>query len=905
MNVGEFLGDVFPADFSIFEGTAVFEARRPRLVDLYSRRLQLCRQRIQEWHRAGASGREIVGALTATSDALLRALLAEVTAVPGIPSAKGNGFALIAIGGYGRGELNPRSDVDLMFCHGSQSRETATVIAERMLYLLWDMGVDVASCVRTCDDCLELSRKDLTIRTSLLDSRFLAGDPHFFHQYEKSVVDFARRCDGDAFIRDKLAESEARQRKYGSSVYLLEPNIKEGKGGLRELHTALWVAKVKYKIGRPNELIRKGIIAEKEMADIDDAFDYLWRIRNELHFLLHRKSDQIQFAHQEKIAHFLGYRDQRHALAVEQFMKDYYTHAAHVVEIATALIARATDLAEPPKTFFGLRRPRHLDEHFYILQGVLRTSRPENCADNPLLMLQAFRHMQHQEVELSYQLQEIIRDHGRKINDRVRRLREVGRLFLEILRSPKGVTRVLREMHRLHFLHHLIPEFAGIFCMVQHDAYHIYTVDIHSLFAVEELCRLWNGDYGGQCPLLTEVAGQIEKRELLLLAALLHDVGKGEGAGHAEKGAKMVPTIARRLGLGKEDSQRLEFLVRHHLAMAHIAQRRDLNDEKMIYDFADLMGMSENLRMLFLLTFADLKAVGPDVWTPWKGYLLSELYRKTFHVLEKGDFSQEKRSEKVQHRKRQVVEILTGEFAERFVKEELKKLETRYFLEHSAVEIGHHLRVLFRSGERSLVMKEDPVAGTNHNRLIISTLDVPGLFSKITGVLAAARVNILGAQIYTLKDGVALDILQVDDGNGRPITNPDKWMRIETTLTAVIEGRRQVSELVAKSRTAGAYCRLQPPRRYPDRVEIDNEISTHYTVIDVYTRDRAGLLYDITQTLAGMNLTIGVAKISTKVDQVADTFYVKDIFAAKITRPEKLTEIRQRLLAAVGGDDGT
>ncbi|NLC70206.1 MAG: [protein-PII] uridylyltransferase [Desulfuromonadaceae bacterium] len=901
MNIADLLGDVFSENCPCGGGTATFEKRRTRILAEYNRRLEFCRERIQAWHRAGGGGREVVRALTETTDTLLRALLMEVS--PGRQERdKASGLALIAIGGYGRGELNPRSDIDLMFCHDSRNRETALVIAERMLYLLWDMGLDVASCVRTCEDCLELSRQDLTIRTSLLDSRFLDGDPLHFRYYEKKVMEPIRRFDGAGFIRDKLAESEARQRKYGSSVYLLEPNIKEGKGGLRELHTALWVAKVKYKIRSGNELVHKGIVSETELADIEGAFDYLWHIRNELHYLLRRKSDQIQFAHQERIAHFLGYRDQKHALAVEQFMKDYYTRAAHVVDITSALVAKATDLADPPKTLFGLRRPRHLDEHFYVLHGVLRTSRPEAFSGNPLLMLQAFRHSQHQDVELSFQLQEIIRDHVAQINDRGRRSREMGRLFLDILRAPRGVAKILREMHRLHFLHHFIPEFGGIFCMVQHDAYHIYTVDIHSLFSVEELVRLWRGEYAEQQPLLTEVAGQIEKRELLLLAALLHDVGKGEGSGHAEKGAEMIPTIARRLGLGREDAQRLEFLVRNHLLMAHIAQRRDLNDEKMIHDFAGLMGMSENLKMLYLLTFADLKAVGPDVWTPWKGLLLSELYRKTFSVLEKGNFPHEKRSEKVQHRKRQVVEMLADEFGERSVREELKQLETRYFLEHGAGEIGNHLRVLFSRGERSLAMRADPVPGTNHTRLIISTLDVPGLFSKIAGVLAAGRINILGAQIYTLKNGVALDILQVDGGNGRPVSNPEKWARIEKRLATVIEGREQVDALVAKSRAAAACCPLLPPRRHPDRVEIDNEVSEHYTVLDVYTRDRVGLLYDITRTLSEMNLTIGVSKISTKVDQVADTFYVKDIFGSKITQAEKLAELEKRVLAAVGYD---
>ncbi|MBN1142418.1 MAG: [protein-PII] uridylyltransferase [Deltaproteobacteria bacterium] len=897
MNVAELLDGVFPGSGAPLAATEPFEQRRQRLLDDYGRRLEICRERIQAWHRCGASGREVVGALTKTTDALIRSLFREVSPRPPEPP----GISLIALGGYGRGELNPRSDIDLMFCHDRRRRTASEEIAQRILYLLWDLGFDVGSSVRTCEDCLEMSRQDLTIRTSLLDSRFLAGDPGFFKEYERIVLVQVGSIDSRQFVRDKLAESETRQRKFGSSVYLLEPNIKEGKGGLRELHTAFWVAKVHYKVRSPHELIHKGVLSERGLMEIEAAFDYLWRIRNELHYLRQRKCDQLQFPDQERISKFLGYQDRKNALAVEQFMRDYYTHAAHVIELAAALTASAADLPQGLKFRFGFRTPRPLDEYFFVQQGELRAFRGEVFSENPVLLLQAFRHSQHQGVKLSFQLEKIVRDQVDRITDRWRRSREMGRLFLEILRAPKGVSETLREMHRLHFLHHFIPEMANIFCMVQHDAYHIYTVDIHSLFAVEELARLWRGDYAGVYPFLTEVSKGVEKRELLLLAALLHDVGKGEGSNHAEKGARMIPTIARRLGLGKEDGRRLEFLVRHHLLMAHIAQRRDLNDGKMIQDFARLMGMSENLKMLFLLTFADLKAVGPEVWTPWKSYLLAELYEKAFNILEKGDFFQEKNSEKVLLRKRRVLEILAEEFGERAVKEALKYLETRYFLGHGTTEITAHLRVLLSRGEKTLAMKAEPVPGTEQTRLILSTLDLPGLFSMIAGVLAAVRINILGAHIYTLGNGVALDILQVD-GGGRAIEDPRKLERVQANLTAALEGRVRVEDLVAKSRTGHGSFQPAVPQRFPDRIEIDNDVSTHYTVVDIYAHDRVGLLYDITRTLAAMNLSIGVSRISTKVDQAADTFYVKDIFGHKITLPEKLAELKEKLLTVLGGE---
>jgi len=473
--------------------------------------------------------------------------------------------------------------------------------------------------------------------------------------------------------------------------------------------------------------------------------------------------------------------------------------------------------------------------------------------------------------------------------------------FLEILRNPLRVAETLRDMHHLQFLNHFIPEFGHIYCKVQHDAYHIYTVDIHSLFAIEEIVKLWRGDYRDKKPLLTKIANDIEKRDLMLLAVLFHDIGKGGGKDHCNKGADMIPTIARRLGLGKEDSQRLEFLVRSHLLMTHISQRRDLHDDKLIVQFARGMGMSENLKMLYLLTFADIKAVGPDVWSEWKGLLLQELYEKTYEVLERGDFRLERRSEKVRNRKRKVVELLEEEFGERTVKDVLKTMGTRYLLSHRSAEIVEHIRLLLSRGDRTLVMKIEHEPQGQYSQLTISTVDIPGLFSKITGVMAANGINILGAQIFTQGNGVALDTLQVRSPSGEVITDPEKWQRVEEDLISVIEGRARVDDLVMK-RHRPSLLTGRPMPRSPNRVEIDNEVSDEYTVIDIYAHDKVGLLYQITKALKELGLYIGVSKISTKVDQAADTFYVQDIFGQKITLAEKLDEIRSRLLESLEAD---
>ena len=873
-----------------------YEERRARLLEASRRFLDHHLDQIRERHCGGESGRRIVGSLTSMADTLIRNLYRSVSA--DLPGAGLGSCTLIALGGYGRGELNPRSDIDLMFYYSGKDRPYAEKISERMLYLLWDLGLEVGYSVRTEKDCLEMADKDITARTALLDSRYLVGDETLFQIYERSVMTAILGRNTQRFIKEKLEENRRRLQKYGSSVFLLEPNIKEGEGGLRDLHTALWIAQVKFKARSLRDLIIKGVMTEQEGANFEAALDYLWRIRNELHFLSPRKNEQINFEQQEKIAAFLGYQDNRKAPAVEQFMQDYYSHATQVEHMASLLITKATQQEESGLGLFGYLKRRAVAEGFYILRGELRLTRDDLFEKNPAAMMEAFQLAQHHGVKLAVPLKGLIRDNLHRINDRIRRSRTMSEGFLEILRQPRGLGRILRDMHHLQFLNRFMPEFERIYCKVQHDAYHIYTVDIHTLFAMEEIAKLWLGEYREKKPLLTQVANDIEKKELLLLAVMLHDIGKGEGKDHSNKGADMVPTIARRLGLNKEDSLRLEFLVRNHLKMAHISQRRDLHDDKLIIQFARSMEMSENLKMLFLLTFADIKAVGPDVWSEWKGLLLQELYEKAYEVLERGNFQLEKRSEKLRNRRRKVVERLSDEFDSRQVKELVATLGTRYLMSYRSQGIAEHLRVLLGRGEKTVALRVEQVAEADYTQVTITTVDIPGLFSKIAGVMAANGINILGAQIFTTGNGIALDILQVLSAGGERITSADKWARFEDDLTAVIEGRARVDDLV-KKRHRPSYLSERPLPRHPNRVEIDNEISAEYTVIDLFARDQVGLLYRITRTLKELGLYIGVSKISTKVDQVTDTFYVQDIFGQKVMAEEKLREVRDQLVACL------
>lgn len=871
-----------------------FDDRREATLKAAGLYLQSNWERIKALSDGGESGRAVVGMLTSMFDRLNAHLY--LAATSDLDPDRVAGCALIALGGYGRAEMNPRSDLDLMFYDRDSARETAKVIADRMLYLLWDLNLDIGYSVRSADDCLEES-KDSTVRTSLLDARLIAGEDGVFDDFRKTVLSHVVNYNSQAFIQLKLEENEIRKRKYGSSVYLLEPNLKEGEGGLRELQDALWIARVKFKASGLKELLIKGVMTENDVNEYLDALDYLWKIRNFLHFSGQRKSDQLSFDLQRELAVFFGYKKNSKSSAVERFMQDYYSQAIRVEHLASKMILHSTkQYSAQQNHLFKFLSRRNLEDGFYILRGELRARDEKAILADPALMMVAFELAQRHDVTICLELKKLIRENLALINDKVRRSRRINESFLAILKHGKNVGRTLRKMHHLMFLNAFIPEFDNIYCKVQFDLYHIYTVDIHSIFAVEHIEKLWAGEYAEDLPLLTDVARSIEKPELLLLAILFHDIGKGSGKDHSARGAEMMPRIARRLRLNREDSIRLQFLVLHHLKMVHMSQRRDLQDMKMIAQFAELMGMSETLRMLYLLSFADLKAVGPDVWTEWKGNLLKELYEKTYDVLEKKDFYLEKRSEKVRNRKRKIRAALLEEYPEKKVGNAISSLNMRYLMSYRSHEIIPHLQLAMERGKKTLAMKIEHNENAGYTEVTLSTLDCPGLFSYIAGVMAAHAINILGAQIHTRKDGSVLDILQVNSPVGGVVDKAYKWERFERDLCAVIEGRVRVDALIEKCRTPSYLTDTKKQTRRPNKVEFDNEVSDRYTVIDIFARDRVGLLYEITDTLNDLGLYIAVSKISTKVDQAADVFYVNDIFGQKIVDPVKIEEIRTRLL---------
>ncbi|HBA89250.1 MAG TPA: [protein-PII] uridylyltransferase [Geobacter sp.] len=875
-----------------------FEEKRGAYLAAAREFLEHFREESKRGHREGEDGISVVQSITAMTDALVTRLFTALS--DDLQMHKTGQLALVAVGGYGRRELNPYSDLDLLFLYSGKETKVVEEAANRLLYFLWDLRLDVGYSVRTLSDCVEMAGNDVTVKTALLDSRFLTGSEHLFRDLKKLMVTQVLAKRSDSFITEKLDELKKRREKYGSSVYILEPNIKEGEGCLRDLHTAMWVAKIKYKVDEPRELVIKGVLSEDELGMYYSSLNYLWRIRNELHYLAGRKNDQLTFETQTSMARFFGYEDRGKTLAVEQFMQDFYLHANRVEHFSSLLITKCSQRDDSARKILGYFTRRPVGEGFYVMKGELVVPDESVIAKDPTRLMKIFEHAQKQGVTIALGTKTLIRENLDLVNDKFRRSKEANASFFKILQSDKGVYETLQQMHHLGFLNRFIPEFERIYCKVQHDVYHIYTVDTHTLFAMDEITKLWGGVHRDDLPLLTQLALEVDKRWLLLLAVMLHDVGKGGGGGHAEIGAELSKTIARRMGLTKEDAERLQFLVRNHLLLAHIAQRRDLHDERMIIQFARQMEKSENLKMLYLLTYADIKAVGPDVWSEWKGLLLQELYEKAFQVLERGDFKLEASGDRVRRVKRTVFDLLADDYPGQLIKDELQALTTRHVLSYSPDVIAGHIRVLLTLPQQLLVLKLSHETERGYTNCTVCTYDVPGLFSMITGVMAANGMNILGAQIHTNTNEKVLDILQVNSPQGFVITEESRWARFESDLRQVLEGKVKVSTLVAKRHRPSILTEKAKPIA-PARVEIDNEVSSDYTVIDIYAHDKVGLLYSITSTLTRLGLYIGVSKISTKVDQVADVFYVKNIFGQKLSDPAKLEEIRRELLAAVDG----
>lgn len=859
--------------------------------------VQRARSLLLERHRAGAGGYEIVSAYTTIMDHLIRCLFEQASQdyINRYPSLNQR-CTLVAQGGYGRRELNPYSDIDLLFLHTWKVTPYVESVAERLLYTLWDAGLEVGHATRSVAECVRLASKDMKVKTALLDARHLCGDDGLYGEFEKAVEEQLVRKNEERFIREKLEETRLRHERYGGSVYLLEPDVKEGEGALRDIHTALWIARVKLKVKQIDALAPEGVLPPKDLAELKTAQDFLWRVRNELHFVSGKHQDQLTFEEQEKVAVVLGFKDDGVTKGVEAFMRSYYLHASQVSHLSSLIIHRVTESSEPshPK---GRPAGREIRQGVRVSRGALWISDPGILAADPENLMTVFADAQRQHAEIDHTTRELIREQLKVIDERFRRSTVINTVFIQILRWKERVYETLTEMHRCGVLGAFIPEFGRLLCMAQHDLYHIYTVDQHSLRLIMELERLRAGECREALPLLTQLVREVERIEILYLGLAFHDIGKGYGGGHSEIGSQVARRIARRMRLNVDDTAQLEFLVRRHLLLAHTAFRRDLEDEKTIIDFARTVGNVSNLKMLYLLTYADMKAVGPDVWNNWKGSLLEDLYVQALRVLEgleKGEFQKEDRRSRIRRIQARLRRRLSRQFGPEKIRHFFESMPERYFLATPEEQIPAHFELMeqFRGQAYLSIVQHFPER--EYSEMVVCAEDRPGLFARITGVFAALGMDILSARITTRKDGLILDVFRISHA-GRPdvVMDSEKWSRLRAVLERVLMGSIDVARLVEDSGRPSLFRRRAP--KVPTLIQIDNGASDEFSVIEIYTQDRIGVLFAITHAIHQLGLSIHLAKISTNVDQVADVFYVTDGEGRKIHEKERLEIVRDTL----------
>ncbi len=879
---------------TVYDSPPALADRRRRLrLDLLRQHLAFGYHSLKVRHVGGASGQESVQAYAGFIDDFLRQLFrisVEDCRRTGLDPAR---LVLAALGGYGRGELHPSSDIDIMVIYEGEMTPSVQRITQEILYTLWDLGLQVGHSCRSLPDCLAIARTDFPSRTSMQEARYLAGDKRLFQRFQKVLRENLYRKNFAQFLETTLAEREQRYRKYGASPYIGEPNVKESAGGLRDIHTAMWLASSKFGARTLQELADKGLINDRERGAADDALTFLWRVRNEIHFLSVHKNDVLARDLQLQIAKNLGYVDDHDVLGVEKFMHEYYLHARVIHRVSRRLIARCQETLGGRGSAARRLRQEALADGLLVFNGRLHLAEGVMRAfhQDPIRLMRVFWHMHRTRAELSIDLERAIEDSLRLVDDAFRRSSEARDLFLAICRNWGRVAQTLNEMHELGVLGLYLPEFGALTCLVQYDVYHKYTADRHSLLAVENLEALAPGR-SAESEGIAQVLTEVERTELLVLGMLLHDIGKAKGHGHVAKGVPLIKAVAERLRLPPHDAATLTFLVEHHLLMSHVAQRRDIDDPKTIESFAAAVQNPQRLRMLYLLTFADMRAVGPGVLTQWRATILWELYQRTLAHLT-GGVPERPGREAVAER---VLQELAGEQSRAEVGKHLAAMSDRYCWTTGVQRIASHLRLIeqLEEEEEATDIFHHPELGFSD--LVVVTRDRPGLFSLIAGTLAANGINILSAQIHTRSDGIAIDTFQVNDLSGEAVMAEARWVRILGDLRRVIGGELAVEALLAERR---------PRRRREETIlgavkaALDNYLSDTHTVVEIKSPDRVGLLYLITRTLSGEGLDISSARIATEIDQAFDVFYVTDRHGRKVEDHATLTWIREALEAAL------
>lgn len=819
-----------------------------------------------------SSPKEFLRRHTERVDGLIRSTFQKAQSQLSSPS-----ICLVAVGGYGRSELAPYSDVDLLILYPSPQGGRLSPLVEKILYPLWDMGLEITSSVRSIHECIKMSRSDLYVKTGLIDGRYLDGEFELFRNLYSLFLRKVLNRGVRKFVGALAKDIHLRHQRYQDPVHILEPNVKEGPGGLRDFQIARWMIRAKYKTDRWDSLL-----IPDHARNLEKSVQFLWAIRNQLHLLSERRQDDLTFEFQERIAPILGFS--KGVEGIEEMMQQYHLSTQRIVNFTSTIIERI--LSEPSlvKKSFLLFQRKRIDPFFRIIRGELHLQDPTAFKRDPSQLMLLFKYGQDYRMKIDFRTEEAVLEALPFVDDRFRTSGVVNQTFLSILRQGEEVDVLLKKMHDLGLLSRYIPEFSRIEGKVHYDLYHIHPIDLHSILTVGELRKLKGGLYQKDYSLLTSLIQEEERPEILFLTALLHDIGKGGEGDHSLIGSEIAKNIATRMGLPTKEVEWIRFLIRHHLLMVETAFRRDLQDEQTIYRFAQEVKTSDQLKRLYLLTFADIKAVGPEAWTSWKNTLLMELFLKTSHFFERGAIS------KPFLKREGTIKKLQGLLSEEAVAEFGPHLPDRYLSSTSAEEITHHIEMA-RGVKEEFMVVEWVIKDGRQAKVTICTKDRYGLFSKITGALYLSRLNVLEAQIHTWENGIALDTFWVEDTTG---DLEPRLERFKKDLKQILIEPTHLISLLSLDEANGTRMKAIP--KVMPEVRINNQDSDFYTMIEMTGEDRLGILYQIAQTLTDHGCNIHFARVSTLGNRIVDVFYVQDVFGDKIVEKEKIEHLKQAIL---------
>ncbi|NLI26759.1 MAG: [protein-PII] uridylyltransferase [Acetobacter sp.] len=936
----ENIAHLTPEELSASLAASISEARantpdgtlhRDVVVTIFRRHLGRYQTEIRERFEARQlKGTAAAKHLASFADVIIRSLASWARETTDGDDRDLRGLAIAATGGYGRGLLAPFSDIDLLFLTPEQPGPQVLTLVEYMLYFLWDLGLKVGHATRSINECLEQAAKDTTVRTALLDARLLCGDSSLFSMFEARFIISCTESGAANFISAKKLERQERHRRFGDSPYLVEPNIKEGRGSLRDMQTLYWMCRYTFGTRHVSDLLAPQfadlkLLTEQEAARARRSWDFLWTVRMHLHYVAGRSEDRLTFDMQPVVGGRMGYTRHGRQNGVERFMRHYFLTAREVMRLTHVLEPTVLRQARGPAAATARADDSMRDAGFTLQDGQITPDRGISFADEPVRMFRMLRLSRDRDIAIHpLARQQMIRWERRAAT--LRNDPETSDIFLDLLcgaspsrnRRPSGRDAQGEETASLpqngsareapgpaHWMHILnetgllgafIPDWSRIVGQMQFDTYHIFTVDEHTIEAIRILSQVEHNRMADEIPVAYDIARDLHSRRALYMAVLMHDIAKGRGGDHSELGSELALELCPRLGMSGEETETVSWLVLQHLLLSYTAFQRDIDDPKTILDVADVVQSPERLRLLLLLTIVDMRAVSNRVWNAWKATLLRELYTRVAEVLE-GGLATTERDIRVTHSKQVVEEALLEEGAPpETIRHFLDLGYAGYWLSFDLETQLRHARLIRNAEARkaALTIDAEPLPSRGVTEITIYTADHPGLFARIAGALSLAGASIVDARIHTFSNGMALDTLWIQDATGDTFDEPQRLERLISVAEDALRGNINLEEQIAKMAPARLSSRTRAIH-VPPRVVIDNRASSTFTVIEINSRDRPGLLHDVANTLRELKLQIASAHITTYGVRAVDVFYVKDLFGLKVTEDTRLREITARL----------